>query len=107
MRRHRIYITPPRKIQEILATYIFEKYFEKVDMADFRPVDIGLPFTLLTAVQQIFVQVQNLYEKQRDQLRDQLNGQCKTLPRSYKDIQDLEKNMTTKIRAGLPPQPTL
>ena len=42
--------------------------------------------------------MQNLYEAQWDQLRDQLTEQCKVLPRAYKEIQDLEDKMGTTIR---------
>ena len=82
---------------ESMATQIWTKYADKFDMKDFRPKDNGLPFTSLCAVQQLLVQVQNLYEAQRDQLRDQLTEQCKVLPRAHKAIQDLEDKMGTTI----------
>ena len=66
-------------------------------MKDFWPKDNGLPFTSLCAVHQLLVQVQNLYEAQRDQLRDQLTEQCKVLPRAHKAIRDLEDKMGTTI----------
>ena len=73
-------------MQEFLATKIWTKYSEKVNMEEFQPVDHGLPFTLFCLVQQMLVQVQNLYELQQDQLRDQLTGLCKIRPRTYKEI---------------------
>ena len=83
---------------EIVATRIWTKFSDKFDMKDFLPKDNGLPLTSLCAVQQLLVQVQNLYEAQRDQLRDQLTEQCKVLPRAYKEIQDLDEKLATTIR---------
>ena len=67
-------------------------------MTNFQPEDNGLPFKLLCAIQQMLVQVQNLYVTQRDLLRNQLNDMCKLLPRTYNELQDLEENMIATIR---------
>jgi hypothetical protein len=72
-----------------MSAEIWKSYSNKFDMTNFQPEDNGLLFKLLCSIQQMLVQVQNLYVAQRDLLRNQLNDMCKILPRTYNELQDL------------------
>ncbi len=73
------YTMHPRKNAWNSGYLDITKYSEKFDMFDFRPVVNGLPFTLLSVVQQMLEQVQNLYVSQLDQLRAQLTNLWKII----------------------------